>query len=1114
MLEFSDAQRALIYSSQRNINPLWFSHLAASAGHRFPTVLPLDVAACLQFARPDFDGRRTVPESISRVRTGLAHAPTELHNLIERAITAREYIEVPVASLDAEVEAAMLALEFQSAYAAVPYWIAKAGVAFALRAFVRSHAYEHSHHKHNYTVKGDWITASWDACARIEYAELGWQFLRCFAAMLDDAQYVALLTVVAGLRQGAPLGVRLGMDFVVPTEHAWIAADVAEAFANPTIWSGSLRHFVTLCNLQDAVRAPSFKEAYYTDEHLLNVLARHGADAGAQVLHAMLEAAPNNDKRKEYIKVLAAAVSVEAGNVMAQWLLNRATLPVATKYFGQHPELIDNVLTPLIVKGGKLGAAAAVARDTANSKGRGKKAGPAVAPAGAGAAVEVAIADDRTAAVPTALPTVLHQPPWLRPTTPPLELTLTMLPYQEAYPSSDAEQLAVAAERTQWAEQRATDDRWNTEDKFVAWVASGYSLPLFWLARVEDIALLPQLLQARRGRATYNIASGVRAILQWHGIAALTAVLDFANASLEDCMDALADVDSPRVAQIFARGLGKKSLRRSAEQWLAANPRLAAWGLVPIAFASISKKTAADRASAQSALMLLKRNGHGAAVAAVAGMYGPDAARAVEALDPLHDVPKKIDPLPPFALVSELPALRCTNGTPLGPIATERFLTMLSFGITSSTVYGGITDVQHAADASSLAAFLWALFERWQAAGCPATADWALRALGLVGDDTLVRKLVPLIRAWPKEKALARAAVGVEVLGHIGTDLALMSIDALAAASRYDSIRERARETIDAIAASRGLSAEALADRLAPTLNLDRNGTYELQVGDSRYRVGFDAFLQPSVRLLDAGGNATTSPLADLPKARKGDAAGASSHATWKTLRIDAKAAAKREIARLERAMISDRSWTADEFDSLLRYHPLMQHLAHRLLWRATMPDHQRVLFRIAEDRTLADQTDAVYNLPTTAIVTLPHPLRCTSLELTTWSRIFADYELLAPFEQLTRSVIRTEGMSAADRVLSREQELADVTALPAEAVHRLREQGWRTDSDSWCYTMVLDLHEHTVALQLEPGFASNLGEISDQKITSLTLLRNTTVVDWRILDDVTFSELLREIQR
>ena len=60
--------------------------------------------------------------------------------------------------------------------------------------------------------------------------------------------------------------------------------------------------------------------------------------------------------------------------------------------------------------------------------------------------------------------------------------------------------------------------------------------------------------------------------------------------------------------------------------------------------------------------------------------------------------------------------------------------------------------------------FAWALFQRWQAAGYPAKESWALDALALLGDDETVRRLTPMIRAWPGEGGHARAVAGLDVL--------------------------------------------------------------------------------------------------------------------------------------------------------------------------------------------------------------------------------------------------------------------------------------------------------------------------------------------------------------
>jgi len=61
-------------------------------------------------------------------------------------------------------------------------------------------------------------------------------------------------------------------------------------------------------------------------------------------------------------------------------------------------------------------------------------------------------------------------------------------------------------------------------------------------------------------------------------------------------------------------------------------------------------------------------------------------------------------------------------------------------------------------------------------------------------------------------------------------------------------------------------------------------------------------------------------------------------------------------------------------------------------------------LFRVAEDGTLADAQDSAWSLPQGASVGLPHPLDLTAEQREQFARVFGDYELLQPFEQLGRS--------------------------------------------------------------------------------------------------------------
>ncbi len=136
-----------------------------------------------------------------------------------------------------------------------------------------------------------------------------------------------------------------------------------------------------------------------------------------------------------------------------------------------------------------------------------------------------------------------------------------------------------------------------------------------------------------------------------------------------------------------------------------------------------------------------------------------------------------------------------------------------------TTVHPVLIEAKRTGAPHSLREFAWALFERWLAANAPPKENWTLFALGAVGDDEVVKRLAPLVRAWPEERAIARASAGLDVLGAIGTDLALANIDALSRGFRSASVRDKSRKIIETVARTRGLTADELADRIVPDLD-------------------------------------------------------------------------------------------------------------------------------------------------------------------------------------------------------------------------------------------------------------------------------------------------------
>jgi hypothetical protein len=110
------------------------------------------------------------------------------------------------------------------------------------------------------------------------------------------------------------------------------------------------------------------------------------------------------------------------------------------------------------------------------------------------------------------------------------------------------------------------------------------------------------------------------------------------------------------------------------------------------------------------------------------------------------------------------------------------------------------------------------------------------------------------------------------------------------------------------------------------------------------------------------------------------------------------------QVQRLEAAMVNGRNWTKDEFERYYVRHPATWHLARRLVWSAEAGG-VATGFRVAEDRTYTNANDDEFNLPDDAVIRLDHPVRLGD-KAADWAELFADYEILQPFDQLSRPVL------------------------------------------------------------------------------------------------------------
>jgi hypothetical protein len=507
-----------------------------------------------------------------------------------------------------------------------------------------------------------------------------------------------------------------------------------------------------------------------------------------------------------------------------------------------------------------------------------------------------------------------------------------------------------------------------------------------------------------------------------------------------------------------------------------------------------------ERRSAEAAVRFVARH-RLADVAALAAESGPEAALATQAvLDRrgLDVFPKSMPVVPLWADPASLPGILLAGRRAALPMSAVRVVVqMLTISSRREAApYGGIEIVTGVCDRASLAEFAWGLFENWAGAGYPTKKlGWAFDTLLWFGNEQTVRRLAPLVRAWPGEGGSARAAGGLDVLITVGGEEGLREVYDISQRSPFAALRAEAAKRIAKVAAARGLSADQLEDQLVLDLGAGSEGMAPLDYGARRFTVGFDEFVQPYVT--DAAGRRRTS----LPKPTAKDDAGLAGEAQQRlsVLRKDARTLAVRQAARLEKGMVTGRRWSGAEFQAVFVEHPLMRLLGRRLVWgEFDGAGALRATFRIAEDGTLADVADERFVFGAgggdgdgagAGAIGLVHPVDLGP-ELARWAEICHDYEIIQPFPQVGRPVF---ALTPTEREATRLDRFCGAQ-LPTDRLLALhRSPGWGSaalwDAGRTVATGRRMPDRRVLIVRVSPGYREGrLADTPEQTITDIWL--------------------------
>ncbi|WP_035749640.1 DUF4132 domain-containing protein [Glycomyces sp. NRRL B-16210] len=457
---------------------------------------------------------------------------------------------------------------------------------------------------------------------------------------------------------------------------------------------------------------------------------------------------------------------------------------------------------------------------------------------------------------------------------------------------------------------------------------------------------------------------------------------------------AIVPIRSAAAAALVADWFGRlKSARAHAVDWLDRHGEHAVPLLAPAALGGNNR----ERAGGEAALRYLGLRLGPDAVLRAAEPHGPEALTRVRDLLAAHPHTPLAGPAPkpgPWADPAMLPPVMLRGTDPAQPRAAlprasvHHLIAALSLWSTRIPFPGTDLYTEHC-EPDSLRRFSLALFELWLRAEAPSKDSWAVDQLGCFGDDATAAVLGPLAFTWPGRGQADRALLAIEVLAHIGTDTAFTHLRAIALADRSRAVSQRAWTLAGRLAAARGLDIETYADRLVPDHGVTDPETLTFDYGPRRFHASFDHLLNP--HLADETGKIRKS----LPKPGVRDDAPAAKAAITRYKRLVKTVAteAETQIERLRTAMLDGRTWNPDAFAALLD-HPLVRPFATRLVWFSGTG------FRIAEDGGFADVHDREFTPE--GPIRLAHPA-LLGPDTPAWAALLGDYEVLQPFDQLTR---------------------------------------------------------------------------------------------------------------
>jgi hypothetical protein len=312
------------------------------------------------------------------------------------------------------------------------------------------------------------------------------------------------------------------------------------------------------------------------------------------------------------------------------------------------------------------------------------------------------------------------------------------------------------------------------------------------------------------------------------------------------------------------------------------------------------------------------------------------------------------------------------------------------------------------------------------------------RALGRLAEAML--KWLPAFPAmdW---RCLKAGNACLYALSAMPGDEAVAQLSRLSLRLKGKQLQDSVEKALSAAVERRGMTRDDLEELTVPAHGLDADGVLRQTIGEMTAELAVTAGGALEWTWVTADGRRQKSPPAQLRQEHAGELKALKKTAEEISRSLQA------QRARLERLLLSDRSWPLADWQARYCEHPLLAPILSRLIWQFEPPDDESLLGIPTSQEILGSDGRRLELLPDGTVVRLWHPLGSDPEVVRRWRRMLAERGIIQPFKQAHRelylvSAEETAGGSASGRFAGHVIRQPQFKALCDERGWRYKIQG------------------------------------------------------------------------